>query len=308
MDKYLKHFKIPFIIAAIVCVAGGIFYLACRPTDDVDPIRRNSQWDNSNVVFDYADKLTDEEEADLSAKIRSYEEEYRVDIALITLNQDLTSFVRDHRSYYDGEIPVSRQVQLYADVFALDNHLGYNHDTMMQLQKYNEYGLVRGDTIVFVDNWNRDADGHIYSWISTSGRCQESLTQSECESIMDNCLVFESDDDDPYFAYSDLMLECMHKIDYEARPMWGWSVSLIVGLVAAVIYIVANWKSKLGSVDVNEDTYAENHGSGAMKVKEDLFINKTVTKRKIESSSGSGGGGGGHSTGGSSFGGGGHSR
>lgn len=306
MNKYFKHFKIPFIIAGIVIILSIGFYLINKPEEtEVNPVRANSQWDNSNVVFDWGDKLTNEEEANLAETIREYEAEYCVDIAVITLNENLTQFVQNHRAYYDGDLPVSRQVQLYADVFALDNQLGYNQDTMMQLQQYDEYGLVRGDTIVFVDNWNRDADGHIYSWISTSGRCRQSLTQSECESIMDMYLDID-DSEDPYYAYRNIISECMNQIGDEATPAWGWGFSIILGLIAAVIYIIVNWRSKLGTVDVNESTYAEKHGSSALKRKEDIFINKTVTSHKIESSSS--GGGGGHSTGGSSFGGGGHSR
>ena len=78
-------------------------------------------------------------------------------------------------------------------------------------------------------------------------------------------------------------------------------VFFIAALVIAIIYIIINWRSKLGDVTVNAGTYVEG-GNGKFLTATDIFNHKTVTKHKIERSSGGGGGGGG------SHGGGGHSR
>ncbi len=306
MTKYLKYFKYPFIITAVLCVIGLGFFAIMKPdVGQVDTVRNNSSWDNSNVVFDYADKLTDDEEASMSEVIRALEAQYCVDIAIVTLYEDLTPYVEAYG--YGSELPTNKQVMVFADNFCDENVMGFNNDVYADqgYSVYDDYGRVRGDSIVFVDNWSRETDGKVHSWISTSGRIMSQLSQSDCESIMDEYLTI-GDDDDPYDAYLGLIKACARKADTEVQPLWGLGASALFGLVIAVIYIIINWTSKLGSVDVSNTTYLEGNASSAFTRKNDIFINKTLTSHKIESSSG---GSGGHSSsGGFSHGGGGHSR
>lgn len=306
MEKYFKHFMVPFIIFACIVVAGLLFYFINKPQSfDNNAPRQNSTWDNSNVVFDFAGKMTDDEIASMSERIRRWEEEYKVDIAVITLDENLTEYVDMYRDSLDYYVDVPHQVMVFADNFADENCMGYNYDYCREHNLYDENGKVLGDAIVFVDNWNREADGKVHSWISTSGRCVDSLPQYECEEIMNETLDLE-DDDDPYYAYTNTILNCVKAVD--VNPMSGTRIllSVITGLVAALIYVVCNWRSKLGKVDVTDTTYMEQTRENAFTKKEDIFLNKTVTSHKIESSSG---GGGGHSSsGGFSHGGGGHSR
>ena len=77
------------------------------------------------------------------------------------------------------------------------------------------------------------------------------------------------------------------------------SYILIFALVVALLYILINWTTKAGVRTTVSTTYVEN-GRPNLTHKGDVFLRKTVTKRKIQTSSSSGGGGGGH--------GGGHSR
>lgn len=306
MEKFIKYFTVPFIISAVVIALSlGCYFFMKPDVSEVNPVRNNSAWDNSNVVFDYADKLTDDEEAKLSERIRELESTYYVDVAVVTLYEDLTPYVESYG--YGSELPTSKQVMVFADNFSDENVMGYNNDYYAE-QGYSirdQYGKVRGDSIVFVDNWSRETDGKVHSWISTSGRCMNMISQSEAESLMDEYLTL-GDDDDPYEAYLGLITACVKKTNPDVTPLWGIKGAAIFGLVMAIIYIIVNWRSKLGTVDVTSTTYLANSARSAFTDKQDIFINKTLTHHKIESSSG---GSGGHSSsGGFSHGGGGHSR
>ena len=75
-----------------------------------------------------------------------------------------------------------------------------------------------------------------------------------------------------------------------------------VALAAMLLFTAVHWNSKKGKKTVTAAAYV-NGGRPHMNKKEDVLVNKVVTKRKIQTSSGSGGG---RSGGGSSHSHGGH--
>ncbi len=273
MRGYFKYFRIPFIITAVFSIVSVVAYISAK--NGIDTERHNTSWDNTLCVIDSADKMTDEEEQLLTERIMEIQNDCQVDMVFITL--------------YDSERGYLDKVHQFADAFAEDNHLGYDYPG--------------GSSIVFVDNWSRGGDGKIHSWISTTGMIRERISDSDCDEILYILDDIPSDDADPYYEYMRIADALAKRAD-RLRPPFSLIVVFIAALVIAIIYIVFNWRSKLGDVTVTAGTYI-NGGRGEFKVSTDTFSHKTVTKHRIERSSGGGGGGGG---GGGSHGGGGHSR
>ena len=272
MNRYFNYFKIPLIITAIVAVISGIAYGVYSSSINYE--RANEFYDNKYCVFDMADKLTDEEEQSLNELIKYWEKEACTDIVLITLD--------------DAEYGYLDAVRSYADWFSEEYQMGFDGPG--------------GSAIVFVDNWSRGGDGKIHSWISTTGSVREHLSDDDAVEILYILDEIENDAADPYIQYCKIIEEC----GKEARPLqrpYGGLVCVIFGLIVAITYVIINWRSKLGDVQVTPNTYLKD-GRVEFPVKRDLFLNSVVTKHKIETSSSGGSSGGG----GGSHGGGGHSR
>lgn len=291
MEKYFKYFKIPFIITLIITVICIIVRVA-NPTEEVNVVWDNDETDLTSSVFDYADNLSDDMEEDLEEVIAEVEQKIGCDIAVVTLDESL-----------EGRYATSEArlwVMNYADDFADEHNMGADR--------------AHGNSIVFVDNIHREeSTGRVYSWISTSGLAMDKLTVSDCESIMDialDDLDDYSDETDFYFAYSELVrLLPSYMLGTAMVPeVLKPSYILLAALVVAAIYIAVNWKSKAGRKTTSGTTYVAS-GRPNIRRQQDLFLRKSVSKVRIQSSSSSGGGSGGHiSSGGFSHGGGGHSR
>lgn len=123
-------------------------------------------------VFDYADVLTEAEEEELRVYIAQCEEICATDIVLVTVYEEMET---DRISWEDAMC--SR-----AEAFYDDNLFGFNE--------------VYGDGVLFLDNWYEGQEG---SWIVTSGKQVEEITDEELEQIFD--AVFAVVGDNPYEAY-----------------------------------------------------------------------------------------------------------
>lgn len=290
MEKYFKYFKIPFIITAVIvviCIGIKIVY-------GTPKIRTNKDSDLTQNVFDYADNLTPQMEKNLEALIEETENKTGIDIAVVILNESLAD-----AGYDPGYSSTGRRdmyVKGYADTFADVHNMGFDY--------------ARGSNLVFVDNCYREpTTGRVDSWISTSGKAKENISTAECEEIMNVALANLSDfstKEDYYKAYS-RVVELIPNYATPAASAAGKMQPkyITVGsLLIAAIYVLINWKSKAGKRTTSGTTYVS-QGRPNITRKQDIFLRKTVSKVRIQSSSSSGGGGGG---GGGGHGGGGHSR
>ena len=291
MKQFFKYFRIPFILIAILAVVCIGVRIARASEEDNETYRSNSDTDLTCNVFDYADNLTNAQEEELEKQIEAVEDRIKCDIVIITLNETLSD--RGYKS------EPSRWVMEYADDFADDHMMGYD--------------VAYGNSIVFIDNLHREeATGRVYSWISTSGLAMQKISQADAESIMDDALYDLTDysnSDDYFVAYSKVIKLLPAYFESSAKstaqnvlkPLY----IVIFSLVAALIYVLINWSSKVGDRTTSSTTYVEN-GHPTITHQGDVFLRKSVSKVKIETSSG---GSGGHvSSGGHSHGGGGHSR
>lgn len=274
MKQYFKRFWFWYAIIAIMLVV----YLVARFTggnSGQEYVRTNTECLTEERVFDYADKLSDAEEDNLRALIAKREKQVGCDIVLVTID--------------DPELRSDSKMMTYADYFCIDNKFGYNRPV--------------GDAIIYVDNWNGG-----YVWMSTSGKAEARYSSSMIDSLITYaCDVVNSN---PYKGYKRYVNRVYR--DLSANSVMGSfrinSLAIfIVALVVTIIYLIAGLSGHKGKKTTTASTYVAG-GRPDLRNSNDTFINKHVSKRKIESSSGGSGGGGGgghHTTGGHSFGGGG---
>lgn len=291
MKEYFKYFKWLYIVLVVMaiffaCVKGTQFFMSKVAYYD----RTNTQCTTNQRVFDYADVLSDKEEQKLAALIDKREKQTSCDIVLVTLKQSLKEYARE----IEPSVRYSEFVRVYAEKFYEDNNFGYNQPN--------------GDGVILVDNWFREDDGRIYTWFCTTGKVKDKYSDADIDHILDR--VYRDVETNPYKAYrtyvNDFYNDMMGSRIFHADVPGGFPI--IAGVIAAAIFIAMNWKSKSGKKTTTAVTYVKGKNANFVN-RQDIFIRKTLTQRRIQSSSSSGGGGhsgGGHS--GGSHGGGGHSR
>lgn len=291
MKEYFRYFRFPFLALAILVVICGIGVFVKKP-DKTAYVRTNVECPEERV-FDKADVLSDEEEESLRELIAEKEKAIGTDIVIVTLNESLKEYARE----YDSEARYDEFVMIYADNFYDEHEYGFNKPI--------------GDGVLLLDNIYREDDGKVYTWFSTCGKAEDRYSSAMIDRILDE--FYEYVDSNPYRAYKEF-------VEHVARDMSPnrtkveipWYVPIVVAVVATVVFILLNLSNRKGRKTTTQRSYI-NGGQPHMRHKEDLFIRKSVTQRKIETSSGGGSGssgGGGHhtSSSGASHGGGGHSR
>ena len=292
MKKFVECFKIPLIIFTVFLVVG----LICKTITDSRPkvefSRNNTQCITDERVFDYADKMTDEEEELLRDTIQEAELRCGLDIIVVTLDETLEDYAESYEPYI-GPVEPYEYTMVFADNFYDEGVFGFNK--------------AHGDGVILVDNWYRESDGGVYSWMSTSGKAIDGFTVDDTEHILDMCLDYV--EDDPAYAYTyfvELVADHMDP-NYNLADGMG-PVSFIIGLIAGLIFFFMNRGGKIGKNTVQSKAYVKREKTNVLD-SQDIFITKTMTRRKIETQSSTRSGGGSHvSAGGHSHGGGGHRR
>lgn len=291
MKKYFKHFWIPFIIFGILLlVFVGMVLIKNQPTVH---IRNNPLCTLERRVFDYADVLTDEEEARLEQLIAQTEQRVGADIVIVNIDYSLEEFAHQ----YDPSAPIEDYIMIFADEFYEINKFGYN-------EPY-------GDGVIFVDNRCREADGYLYDWMGTTGKVEWEYSYYMIDEILWD--TEEYLDDNPYKAYKTFVerfeedMTADTQVDFYFHPAY----MMLAGIVT-LIFCLTN-RSKIGAKTTTEKTFL---GYQHMNDIEDVFIRKSLASRIISTAISSGGGGSrsrggaGHhrSSSGRSHGGGGHRR
>ena len=291
MKEYFHYFKWPYIILAVFALLVGILSAGHLVTGRAANFQRtNTECSTTERVFDYGDVLTDKEEDKLRKLIAKREAQTGCDIVLVTLQESL----KDYARAIDPNVRYDEFVRIYAEEFYENSNFGYNK--------------ANGDGVIMVDNWYREDDGRIYTWFCTTGKVKDAYSDADIDHILDN--VYRYVEGNPYRAYKTYVNDFYHDmlglgVFHMNVPNWApW----IAGIISSVIFILFNWKGKKGVKTTTATTYVGGR-QPRFRVREDRFMRKFVTQRKIETSSGgghgsgrSGGGGGG------SHGGGGHSR
>lgn len=276
MKQYLKRFWILYAVLLVMLFAYLVGYFVNKKTENTHT-RTNTECLTDERVFDYADKLTDEEAASLRELIAEREAQIGCDIVLLIMDEPVGSDMYDLRDY--------------ADDFYDDHKFGYDEPW--------------GDGVIYVDNWYSYGDYNGDVWFGTSGRAEDRYSSSMIDDLIDHaCAVVNND---PYKAYCRVVNDVYadmsgHGSKIQLQPF----VILIFAVIVTFFYLSANLAAHKGKKTTTAHTYVAG-GVPVLNDSDDVFVTKHLTSRRIESSSGSGGGGGGHhvSGGGHSHGGGG---
>ena len=291
---YPKVFAYSAGLFGIIMAVGVLFSTLTAGGKSVEALssqRANTECTETERVFDYADVLTDSEEESLTEFIAEKEVETRSDIVIVTLNESLVDYAAQYEDVI-GSVSTDKCVMVYADNFYDEHKFGYDR--------------VHGDGMLFLDNWYREADGKVYSWMSTAGRIEDAFSVSDMSDIMSYAL--EDVEEDPYMAYRTIVSEYADSYTGTNDKIGGITITFITAFVIAGIFLLINCFGKKGKKTTTDSTYVVG-GRPLVRLRKDRYIRKSVTKTKIQTDSGSGGGGGHHtSAGGVSHGGAGHSR
>lgn len=290
MKKYFKYFMIPFIIFGIILIVFTAMMIVKNMPKTY--IRNNALCTSEQRVFDYADLLTDEEETRLETLIAITEAECGADIVIVNLNSSLEEFAHN----YDPYARVEDYIMIFADEFYESYAFGYD--------------APYGDGVIFVDNRCHEADGYMYDWISTTGRVEWAYSEDMIDDILWD--TEEYLDENAYKAYETFVKRFKKDMQAEDGMTFVFSdVYIVIPGIITLIFCLAT-RHKKGKKTTTEKTFL---GYQQMNDTRDVFIRKSVSSRRIQTSSSSGGGGsrsggGGHhrSSSGRSHGGGGHRR
>ena len=295
MKEYFKYFKWIYLTIALM----GLILLLINAMHSASAKanyheRTNTDCTTEKRVFDYADVLSDKEEEKLAALIAKREKQTGCDIVLVTMNESLKEYARE----IEPGVSYDQFVRVFAEQFYEENNFGYNK--------------ANGDGVLLVDNWYREDNGRIYTWLCTTGIVKDAYSDADIDHILDR--VYRSIEKNPYRAYktyvNDFYDDMLGNRVFHADV--SWMFVFIPAIIATVIFICINWQSRSGEKTTTPVTYLEG-GKEHFVNKQDIFVRKSVVKHRIESNSGGGSHSGGHSSGhsgggGGSHGGGGHSR
>lgn len=242
-------------------------------------VRTNTSCKTQERVFDYGDILTDQEEDALRRLIAKREAQIGCDIVLVTLNESVGDSMN--------------ALMNYADDFYDENQFGYDE--------------AWGDGVLLVDNWYSFGDYNGDTWLSTSGRVERKYSNGMINSLLD--YVCEGVNANPYEAYTRYVNRVYEDMSEDAFTglRLDNSLILLIAVIVTALYLITNLSANKGKKTTTAQTYLVK-GNSVLQDKQDVFVTKHVTTRRIEtSSSGGSGGGGGHhiSSGGHSHGGGG---
>ncbi len=233
----------------------------------------------TGLLTDNADILSSGDEERIEEKLEDISDKYGIDVLVYT-TRDVP---------YDSESACMD--------FAFD-----------RIEEYL-YENNKSDGIIFV------VDMNYRLWnMSTKGKAEDAITESYGLEILDKkCIDYLSDGDyeECFMEYAELCEKFIKAYDMgkpygPTRPMItaamiikGLLIGAVIGLIVALI-VTSGLKKQLRSVD--KQRTANNfvkRGSFNLKLSQDLFLYKNVTKTRRQSSSSGGGRSGGGSRGGS---------
>ncbi|MBR2417675.1 MAG: TPM domain-containing protein, partial [Clostridia bacterium] len=216
-----------------------------EPTTEFVPVDRTL-----SLVEDYADVLTDTEEAELLTKLESLGEANDIEVGVVTVDS------------YEGKDP-----QAFADDF----------------YDYNGYGYGENDDGFIVVFNTGESDGNRNIAISTHGKGIDLLTDMEIDVIIE-MMINPIKNGDFAGAFDNFVAECENAIDSGISIIWI-PVSILIGFGLAFL-IVKIQASKLKTVVQKADA-ADYVGNVMLTAQYDNFMYKNVTSSpKAKSSSG----------------------
>ena len=274
MGKYIKFMKIMLIaIGVLLIIRSGI--AVSRMVSDSAAVseRTNTECITEERVFDYADKLTDTQEEKLRQLIAKREKQIQADIVLVTLQEGLSE----------------SELMKYSDDMQDEMKFGYN--------------APYENCVILVDDWTSK-----YMWLHTGGSVLKKYDTGLVNYVLDKtCEYVSTSPYKGYQAYVNNVYKTMRGSGFFKTYIPN-AAFFLIALIVTIVFLLINLLKKGAKKTTEAATYMKNHKFEVL-ASSDMFLTKSVTKRRIESSSGGSGGGGSHSSGGgNSYGGGGRSH
>lgn len=225
------------------------------------------------LIIDEADLLTDAEEAELADLALEYGEKHETDFMILTTNDTDGKDVKEYMGdFYDETAP------------------GYDQP--------------HGNTVLLtLDMENRDM------YLSGFGKGEQYLSNDRIELVLDQIFPYIAEGNyykgfHEYLTVSNDYMRYRPGVNPE-NPLYQWWVQLGVALVLAGVIVFFMAYHSGGKVTTTDRTYID-HENTKINRRRDVFVNKTVTKKRKPSNNNQGGGpriggGGGVTGGGRSF-------
>ena len=292
----MKKYRITVISLFIIGIAAFIVAFISRSKVNSFGERTNTECSTTERVFDYYGLLSSSETDELMDMIDKYQEEYGMDIAVVTYDEN-TDF--SDIGVYDNS-DNTYLTEMFCDYY----RFGWEKWEPVTGESYREKS---GTSIVLAIKWS-DIPGQGDIWLCTSGRAQDRISDSKAEDIVNDGGKYLRDD--PLKGIKVIINESADAMVGVMSGSLPGFVKILIGIGAAliitIIFYAVNASKKEARDTTTKNTYV---AKNAVRITQqsDIFSHKQVTKTKISSeSSGGGGGGGSHSGGGSHGGGGGH--
>ena len=238
--------------------------------------------EDNTRVYDYAELLSASEETELTQACLDVEDSIQTELYILTTN--------------DAE---GKETVEYADDFGDEHAFGYD-------EEYGDY------MILCIDMDNRVV------WVSTSGKAIDYLTEARIDALIDDLYGYLTSGDyyntclsyiksatkymstEPSYSKDqidpDNYQDTMYVYDEERGILDVWYMRLLISLgIGAVVVLVMSFQAKT-KITTSAQTYSK--GGPRIHRREDKYIRRTTTSRRIESSSGSSGAGSRSSSGG----------
>lgn len=276
MEKTIKRFIIALVALVVIGIACFIGYFVKSKANLKHDERSNTACKTNDRLFDYADKLTDDEESELKQQISDLEDLVGMDFVIFIIDDstDLSDA---------GVLFIGDSLELAGDLcdyyrFGWENRADAAYNT----------------SVVIVANWDTGDLGYC-----TNGKATDRINTARAQKIVDHGTKI---------LRNDPMGGLQRMINDTEKAMRSGSggikflspfICFIVSLAGAIVFFIVNYSKKAGKDTTTASTYSK--GNAQILDKRDIFIRKEVHSVQIQSDSGgSGGGGGGGGRGGAS--------
>ena len=292
-ENYLQMIKV-YITKLNNYANDGEAELICNDENDNKYKCKTPKVDNTKKVYDFADLLTESEEKDLFNLADDFIEKYKMDIALVTINENPYG-VSDYYS------------KIYAQDFYYYNRfgIGTSHDGIILLIDMSNryvYMATKGNAILVYDDKRIDnITEAAYNYLKSGNYYQgykamiEKASSYAKSGIADSNKYYCVDDNgEPY--------KCREK-----QKDVNWGISLIIGVLGSLIPAFIHTRKYRG-IKLATDANSYLKDKNVDTVVDQFLTTFTSRVKRSHDSGGSGGFGGGSSTShgsGGSFGGGG---
>ena len=228
--------------------------------------RSNTECRTDQRVFDYADKLTGNEEQSLEKKIAKWEDKTGMDIVVMTIDnaqaQSMFGTYMDDTYYEEFEA-----IKTVAKSFSEQERFGWeNWEYNPQSNRSTSDGYVPSDSIIIAANYEA---GDV--WMSTTGtRVRARISDSKASSLTEKGGKYLREDAEKGFATMiQGAVQCMKSSSGGGLKIPPFYIVILV-LICGAIFFITNMSKKAGETTTNLNSYV--YGNALVLDRWDIFV------------------------------------